>query len=112
MANAVMVAPATGLGLLTFDCQPVGGPVWPSGKLESSTGASLVPQTGDEPKSVRKRPSPLLKPPSATGLSAGQKLVTVPADVRLTLIDDLTRVNVLSLVTAVARQITFDSRLC
>jgi hypothetical protein len=58
---------------------------------------------------VRKRPSALLKPPSATGESAGQKLVIVPAVLRAALAEDCTSVNALSLDAPVARQMSVAS---
>ena len=65
----------------------------------SVTGFESVPQTGAEPASCSStRPSALLKPPSATGKSDGQKLVTVPLDSLAIVALDLLSVSVLGRV--------------
>jgi hypothetical protein len=72
----------------------------------------LDPQTGAELVSWRRAPSALLKPPSATGASAGQKAVATPTVFLPADVEALTIVNLLSVDADEERQLTNATNCC
>src|SRR5205809_1043491 len=79
MLNATTVVGAE-LALASSVFQAVGGPLTPSAVSSRLCGLAAVPHIGALRRSCKTTPSALLKPPSATGFSGLQKLLTPMVD--------------------------------